>query len=495
MGRKHQLTRRETLAGMGIAGAAWYTSTSSAEAAADEKGRPGGVSVDVWSAISDKVQQSSLVDTHEHLMEEAGRLKPSQSPWIQCDDWSVLVAGYLYSDLISAGLRVKADVPPPQQPLFSPDIDPLTKWKMIKPYWKSVRDTGYGMVLRETIRTLYGVEDLSDGTIGKVQTEYLKTRRPGFYRRLLCDVANIESCQVNSFEGTFVESADPTLLMQDINAIPLLATKPFGDLAKAWSREACQEPTDITARCLADWHRVIDWWFDRYGKYAVAVKSQLAYTRDIDHEPTPPEQAEGPFKKLVEGEDLTDEEKKHLEDHLFWYTVTKAGEHQLPIKLHTGYYAGENSMPLSRLIKNPGSACELCRAAPDTPFVFMHICYPYYEELITVAKQYANAHIDMCWAWIVNPLASKDFLKKYLVTAPANKVLTFGADYGMVENVVGHAIIARRGIAQALVELVDEGWMELDRALELVPQLMHGNAREIFNLKKKTRTLANAPWR
>ena len=48
-------------------------------------------------------------------------------------------------------------------------------------------------------------------------------------------------------------------------------------------------------------------------------------------------------------------------------------------------------MPLSRLIHNAGSACELCRTAAHTPFVFMHIGYPYYEEMIAVAKHYSNA--------------------------------------------------------------------------------------------------------
>ena len=164
-------------------------------------------------------------------------------------------------------------------------------------------------------------------------------------------------------------------------------------------------------------------------------------------------------------------------------------------KLHTGYYAGQNRMPLSRLINNPASATKLCREAPDTKFVFMHICYPYYEEMISVAKQYTNACIDMCWAWIVNPVASKDFLKKYLVTAPANKIVTFGGDYVPVEPVLGHAIVAKQGIALALCELVEEGWYSLDDAITACDMVMHGNAREIFKLKEKEKILASAPWR
>lgn len=88
-----------------------------------------------------------------------------------------------------------------------------------------------------------------------------------------------------------------------------------------------------------------------------------------------------------------------------------------------------------------------------------------------MAKHYANAHIDMCWSWIINPVAAKDFLKKYLVTAPANKVLTFGGDYIPVEPVLGHATIARQGIALALTELVEEGWASVPDALELADRI------------------------
>ena len=100
----------------------------------------------------------------------------------------------------------------------------------------------------------------------------------------------------------------------------------------------------------------------------------------------------------------------------------------------------------------------------------------------------------MCWSWIINPIAAKDFLKKYLVTAPANKILTFGGDYIPVEPVLGHAVVARRGIALALSELVEEGWLNLNRADELADMIMHKNARSIFSLPEKTKKLKGVNW-
>lgn len=431
-------------------------------------------------AIYEKVWQTPLIDTHEHLIEEKERFQGTSHPRIQSDDWSLLFSHYLNSDLISSGMSAAK-----MNRFFSPKINPVDKWKILEPYWPAVKHTGYGQAVHRTIQELYEVEELSAKTVRKVQAGYDKTRKPGFYQRVLGDIANIESCQVNCLSRPFMESNMPTLLMQDISIVGMFSGPNFDQFGK---------PTDIEVKSLSDWYKVIDWWFNKYAKYAVAVKSQQAYSRDIDYEKVPAEKVESIFAKRLENKGLTAEERKALEDHLFWYAVDKATQHKLPVKLHTGYYAGHDRMPLGRLIHNPGSATDLCRRSPNSRFVFMHICYPYYEEMISVAKQYTNAYVDMCWSWIINPIAAKDFLKKYLVTAPANKVLTFGGDYIPVEPVLGHAIIARMGIAQALAELVEENWIGQKDALDLADTVMHENARQIFNLKEKTKILKNTPW-
>ena len=83
--------------------------------------------------------------------------------------------------------------------------------------------------------------------------------------------------------------------------------------------------------------------------------------------------------------------------------------------------------------------------------------------------------------WFNNPAATARFVTEFLTAAPANKLLTFGGDYVIVEPVVGHAAIARRGLAQALDNLVDDGWLDAEAALALVDPLMHGNAEALFS--------------
>jgi predicted TIM-barrel fold metal-dependent hydrolase len=478
---KNGVSRRHTLQGAGLAGAAAFLGEVRSVPVRASNQTPDGVTTNgrVNPAIAGRVFETPLIDTHEHLLEEKERLAASH-PRVQADDWSLLLNHYLNSDLLVAGMPKAA-----YDKFFSKDTDPAEKWRYLELYWPAVKNTGYAQAVRITLQQLYDVEELSAATVKKVQTAYERTRRAGFYRHVLCDLGRIESCQVNYLGRPFSESDMPALLMQDISIVGMFAGPDLKDFGK---------PTGIEVRSLSDWHRVIDWWFDKYGKYAVAVKSQNAYSRDIDYEQVPAEKVEALFKKRMANESLKAQERKALEDHLFWYAVKKATEHKLPVKLHTGYYAGQNGMPLERLLHNPGSATDLCRKAPETRFVFMHICYPYYEELLAAAKHYTNVYVDMCWSWIINPVAAKDFLKKFLVTVPANKILTFGGDYIPVEPVLGHAVIARRGIALALSELVEEGWLSLSDAMDLIDPIMHNNARQLFNLAEKTRALQGVSW-
>lgn len=480
---KKLIDRRKSIKSLGALGAASLSASSlRGEGNWEGTDRPptqGRVAVE--DILGERVFKTPFIDTHEHLIEESGRLSGIKHPRVPADDWTMLFSHYINSDLRSAGMSNRE-----LDQFFSPEIDPVDKWRILEPYWPAVKNTGYGQASLRAIQQLYGVKDLGRGAIRQVQVGYQQVRKPGFYTHILKEVAGIESCQVNSLEGTpFMKSSHPALLMQDLSIVEMFASQDFERLA---------DPAGIRVKDLNDWHRVIDWWFDTYGPLAVAVKSQNAYSRNIDYQQIPAERAAAAFKKILGREEFSAREKKMVEDHLFWYTARKATAFNLPVKLHTGYFAGDNYMRLSWLIKNAGSACDLCRDDIDTRFIFMHICYPYYEEIISVAKHYTNAYIDMCWSWIINPVAAKDFLKKYLVTAPANKILCFGGDYIPVEPVVGHALIARQGITQALTELVKEGWMTLDNALELVDPLMHGNARRIFNLAAKDQLLRNLSW-
>jgi hypothetical protein len=416
--------------------------------------------------IRDLVEQTPFVDTHEHLVEEETRLAGLPDPRrLPCNDWAYLFYNYLSRDLHSAGM------PPADRDRFlSPDTPAERKYALVRAPWEQTRHTGYAQALRHTLRGLYGIEELDEKSAPCLAQRYRDLVRPGFYREILREKSNIETCQVNSTERIFMESAQPDLLKQDLS---------FAALSWA-SMDEVERDCGRRAQELDGWLEIIDWYFATYGPRAVAVKNQNAYNRRLDYEDVPKDRAAAVFRGHARGEKLEPAEEKALQDYLFRYCVGKATEYGLPVKLHTGYYAGNDYMPLARVKENAADLCPILERFGDTKFVLMHIGYPYQDEYIALAKHYRNVWADMCWAWIISPLASVRFLKELLVTAPHSKVLTFGGDYYSVETVYGHACVARQGIAQAVEELVAEGWVPGRDVPELVDRIMRGNAHDVF---------------
>ena len=272
-----------------------------------------------------------------------------------------------------------------------------------------------------------------------------------------------------------MDTSEPDLLLQDLGV---------GVLSTGLNVPVMERRSGRTVRDLADWHGIIDWSFDTYGARAVAVKSAAAYERRLDYAPVDADAAAPLFARHLRGERLEPVDRKALEDHLFRYCLSRASERGLPIKLHCGHYAGTRSMPLARVKENAADACALLKDFPDARFVLMHIGFPYPDEYISIAKHYPNGWVDLCWAWILSPLTTVRFVREYLAAAPANKLLCFGGDYSTVENVAGHASIARRGLTVALRSLVADGWMTEAGALALIPHLMGDNARRLFGLDR-----------
>lgn len=424
---------------------------------------------EIKKLIDEKVWQTPFIDTHEHICEEKSRLNNKNDCWFE------ILRPYLGDDLITAGLGTDgyAKVWDDQTPLSK-------KWEMVAPFWNSVKNTGYAKSVIFSLKKLYGIDKISKKNLNIIQEKFLALKKKGFYKSILNDCANVKWCQVNSLEGKlFCETEYPDLLKQDLSIVPMFADE---NSVLAESIEQFSKPTGIEVNNIDDWYAVIDWYFEKYGNEAIAVKSQNAYNRELDYERVPKEKAAPLFLKKIYKTDMSNIEKKQLEDHLFWYAVDKATQYNLPVKLHTGYFAGANGMPMSRVRKNPENLTDLCMNSPKTKFIFMHMTYPYEHELVAITKHHSNAYAAMCWAWIINPIAAKNFLKEFILTAPVSKLLTFGGDYGYVEAVVGHAEIARKGISQAFVELIDEEWLSLDEAMEFIEKIMYKNAENIFNV-------------
>ena len=435
----------------------------------------------ISNSILSQIEQTSFIDTHEHLWEESTRINNAQRPVEQQapHDFSLFFYHYADSDLISAGMP-EADM----EKLRRADVDIDVKWRLFAPWYEKTRNTGYLRAARESMALLYGEEDVTEHNYRRISELVAAGVKPGYYKDVLRRVARIEYAQVNSFEDlVFNQTQYPELTAQDLSFVAL-STGITPEAVAELSRRS-----GISVKSLKHWREVIDWTFAEYGPRAIAVKNQSAYERRLDYAKISESEAAPVYERwLKDATSLAGAERKAIEDHLFHYCVEKAAEYKLPVKLHTGYYAGHGRMPLARVQRNAGDLSPILHAHPNANFVIMHITYPYQDEAIALAKHYPNAFVDMCWAWIINPAAGVRFVKEFVTAAPANKLLTFGGDYGPVESVPGHAQTARRGLGLAITELVENHWIDDNDVHDLIERLMFRNARELFDYDG---TLAN----
>lgn len=427
------------------------------------------------SNLYELVDKTPFIDTHEHLPSEADRIaNKNNKEKTPAPDFGMLFSHYADSDLQVSGMSDKE-----YKKLTSWDLSPQEKWEMLASYYDRCRNTGYLLCVRESISALYGEADLNEDNCEEISQKIKDDIQPGFYRRILRDVANIEHAQINCLSsGVFRESEPATdLLSFDLSTVGIASSiSKIGNLNKF---------SDRPIKTLKQAHETIEHIFERFGPKAISVKDQSAYGRPLLYENIKDEDIETTFKQFVQKPSLLKlEEIKAIQDNLFRKCLQCATEYKLPIKLHTGYFAGHNGMDLSRVRNNLCDLVPLIKDFPNTTFVLMHISYPYQNELIALCKHYRNVYADMCWSWIIDPASATRFLKEFLTAAPANKIFTFGGDYIPVELVPGHARIARKGITLAITQLLYEGWLNESDAPALIQRIMNQNAHETFNLPR-----------
>jgi uncharacterized protein len=422
------------------------------------------------SALAEAIDRTPWIDTHEHLVEERQRLGPEPyaftGVWGEriciAGDWTALLGHYAVDDLVSAGLA-----PAAAHGLVWNPGDPLEKWDAVEAALTAARNTGFLRAVDLTTERLFG-RRLTRDTCEEIDAACRALRTRGWYARVLTE-ARVERCQVNSLEDDpFCETDQPALLEQDLALYPLVTG----------NAPAAERRSGIDVGALEDYVDVVEWCFERFAPHAVAVKLAWAYFRPLGVcEPGAPPRAA--FARLRRGEsDLAD--RRAVEDFLLERCIELATEYGLPFKLHVGQLAGTARPELRWVARHIADVVPLVHGHPRTTFVLMHTGWPQQEQLLSVAKHFPNVVVDLCWAWSLAPRSTTDFVQRFLTTVPASKLLCFGGDSMVVETVVGHAELARRGLEAALEGLVRDDWLTLDGARELVPQLMRGNALQIF---------------
>ena len=388
-----------------------------------------------------------VIDTHEHLPLKGSYL--GEKPDVLSD----YMSHYISSDLQAAGMS-QEDC----EKVCDSAIDLMERWRMLEPWLERVRNTSYYKPIQIAMQKIHGIDDMTGDTIQALNESFVKSvTDPGYKRRILKDMCHIERsitcvggelCEPDEF---FVRTFYPEAWAMPWNPV---------------------EQDNLTDYCEAYRAR----YKQRRADGAVALKIAMSYDRTLYIGDAGFEEAAALFSRCEKGRGQF---PIQLQDYMFHYALSLANEDGFPVQFHTGLQADmrndlENSNPM--LLKN------LFAKYPNVPFDLFHIGYPYQSELITLAKYHPNVHIDMCWAHIISPHASRAFFREALDVIPYTKLFAFGGDYMFFDGVVGHLAMAKRNICEVLAEKVDRGEYGMALAEKILRAVFYGNAKRVFKL-------------
>ena len=97
------------------------------------------------------------------------------------------------------------------------------------------------------------------------------------------------------------------------------------------------DETNVAVKVLETLHEAMRALFSRYGRYAIAVKAQHAYTRILKWKDRPDSDVSTVLRRMINGDELTVAEKICLGDWCWARGVESAIKYNLPFKIHTGY--------------------------------------------------------------------------------------------------------------------------------------------------------------
>ncbi|MGC9003985.1 MAG: amidohydrolase family protein [bacterium] len=414
--------------------------------------------------IREEINKIPIVDTHEHIMAEEER---NSRPI----DIFYLFAHYASSDLVSSGMTQET-----LDKVRNPSLPLDKRWQDFAPYWERIRNTAYAKALILAMRDLFGIEDINEKTYELITEKLKDSQKKGWYRYVLREKGNIAI----SLQYVGTTDVDRELFL------PVAYYDHFITVRSKWDLNILERSFNVAIHSLDDLLKVLDISFEKDVKAGiVGIKSGLAYSRILRYDKVSKSEAELLFNRIYShlGEGLGWEEAKPLQDFLMHEVIKRAISYGLPITIHTGLQEGNANIITNA---NPVHLVNLFLEYKEAKFDIFHGGYPYTSELATLAKNFQNVFIDMCWLHIISPTVARRALHEWLETVPQNKIMGFGGDYIFVEGAYAHSLIARQNIATVLIEKVEDGYFSEEEAVKIANRLLRDNPVELFNLKTST---------
>jgi predicted TIM-barrel fold metal-dependent hydrolase len=402
------------------------------------------------SRIFAALEQMEIIDAHEHIFPESVRVNTKT-------DVLTFFSHYTRGDLRVAGMSETS-----LEEMQKPELPLEYRWKLFAPYWEPIRFDSYARAALIAVEKFYDVDDINDETYALISERMAAANKPGLYERVLREACNIRTA-LTQCQRTDLGTPLLTPVM------PLFAN--MWDI-ETWRGIASVYEASGPVRTLDDL-------LDTGRAYIRRVKSEGAVGLKMLSNPyEQPSRAAANecFEQLRTGAVASLPMRNPLRDYVIDEMIRFAGEQDLTICVHTGYWGDFRML-------DPLHMIPLLERHPSVRFDMYHIGYPWVRESIMLGKGFHNVWLNFCWTHIISQRFAMDALDEVIDMVPMNKVIGFGGDYNLpVEKVYGHLIMAREDISRVLAARIERGLMTEEQVIGLARKWLWDNPRELYRL-------------
>ncbi|TKJ47754.1 hypothetical protein CEE34_02275 [Candidatus Aerophobetes bacterium Ae_b3a] len=420
-----------------------------------------------FRSIRKAIDEIPVIDCHDHSM--GYRSAPEYKEPI-----ASLIREYVESDLMSVGAE------PHMEMLKDQTLSTEQKWPVFQKLWKATEHTSYARVTKLIMEKFYGESGMSLEALMRIGQRLLKLRDEKVYEKILddagivCRLVNIWIDLKKYLEGKYRMPGRDRMLV------------PLPDFHHINSYEAIQKIADILGKkvtSLDEYVGLCGEVFSRMKKRGtIGMKDQSAYNRPIKFSNATREEAERVFNKIIENPRFSVgfPELTPLSDYLFHQFMRMARKLDFFVQIHTGHMAGIRN-EISKT--NAVLFTSVLEMHSEVRFDIFHGNWPYDGEVLYLAKNYSNVHIDACWLNVIDAYYARKLFANSIMAVPHTKIHGFGADYtGAPEYAASHLLIAKDAIAAGLAEVVDMGWLKKKEAIKIAVDWLFNNPNEWYKL-------------
>ncbi len=407
------------------------------------------------------VAQIPAVDIHSHI----DFRRPAAT-----DVGDVVFYHYIVSELMTAGMP---------RALLSSENAPRDRLRAAVPYLSRIANTSTHWALRRIVRDLYEIEGPLDESAWMRLCDRVEAdaRQPGRAAYVLKEKARVRRTFLTFRWDAAWEGVDTALFCPTVR-VEALVSQPWDDDLVQLLEDRAQQSIRTAADVERAMQQLVSSWQEQG---VVALAASFERERLWDWSAPSPSRVDAALRALRRSEALSNVEADALNVFAWRSLLAACDARRIPVQIMVGIRRLPGGLRLP--VTKPDSLAALAVLFADFPNLRFDVALAnpvQSHELASYAKMHPNVSVAGYWWYALNPSVIRRMLRERIELLPANKIQGFFSDAYCVEWSYGKVQLVRRQIAHVLADMVEEGYLEEEQAVDLAADLLDRNPGRLY---------------